>query len=100
MKEDPRNIGFVCPDHTPKPDPQYFNKPFDWFNGKFCKLGFPTGRMDAPHFEFMWVKVEGHEEIEGKQMLVGKLNNDPVYVDDYQDGDGVAFERHEICDVT
>jgi hypothetical protein len=95
MKESPSNIGFVCPDHAPKPDAQYFDKPFDWFMGKFCKLGFPTNRKEAPFTEFMWVHVCDHDG----EFLVGNLNNDPVYVTEYKDGDGVAFVRNEICDV-
>lgn len=95
MTEDPENVGWVCPEHTPKPDPQYFDKPFEWFIGKHCKLGFPTGRTESPFTEFMWVYVTGQKE----GFLFGKLDNDPVFVKEYKDGDGVAFERNEICAV-
>lgn len=95
MQEDPKNIGWVCADHTPKPDPQFFKKPLDWFVGKNCKLGFPTGRTEAPFLEFMWVYVTGSDE----GSLIGKLNNDPLFVEEYKDGDGVAFDRDEICAV-
>lgn len=96
MKEDISNIGWVCPDHTPKPDPQYFDKPLDWFVGKYCKLGFPTERSEAPFLEFMWVLVTATYE---DHSLIGNLNNDPVFVKGYTDCDVVAFERTEICDV-
>ena len=99
MMEPATNIGWVCPDHTPKPDAQYFDKPFDWFVGKYCKLGFPTGRSEPPLTEFMWVRVALVREIDGKTMLVGDLDNDPLYVQDYECGDGVAFERHEVCEI-
>ena len=97
--ESPTNLGWVCPDHTPKPDPKYFDKPFKWFVGKCCKLGFPTGRTEPPFIEFMWVQVNLVREIDGKMMLVGYLDNDPYFVIDYKDRDGVAFERNEICAV-
>ena len=95
MNQEHGNIGWVCPNHAPKPDPQYLDKPLQWFVGKNCKLGFPTGRKEAPFLEFMWVYVTGHQDNE----LTGRLNNDPAFVTDYVDGDGVGFERNEICAV-
>jgi hypothetical protein len=97
--EHPSNIRPVCEHHAAKPDPQYFEKPFDWFFGKFCKLRFPTGRMDSPMYESMWVKVERVQDHDGKPMLLGELNNDPMYVAEYKCGDGVLFDRNEVCDV-
>lgn len=94
--ENPANIGWLCPDHAPRPDAQYFDKPFEWFVGKSCKLGFLTG-LKSPRTEFMWVQVTGQDTIDGVRMLTGY--NDPAYVRDYRNGDGVAFERNEICDV-
>lgn len=94
-KEPISNIGFVCSDHAPKPNEKYFDKPFDWFVGKFCKLGFQTNRKEAPFNEFMWVYVTNHDD----EILVGTLNNDPLYVTEYKSGDGIAFDRSEICDV-
>lgn len=88
---------WVCPNHTPKPDSQYFEKPFDWFVKKYCKLGFSTGLSKGPNLEFMWVYVTHFETIDNKEMLVGRLDNDPLYVNDYKFGDGVAFDREEIC---
>lgn len=96
--ENPANIGWLCPDHVPRPDAQYFDKPFEWFVGKSCKLGFLTG-LKSPRTEFMWVQVTGQDTIDGVRMLTGYLDNDPAYVRDYRNGDGVAFERNEICDV-
>ena len=97
--ESPNNIGWVCDKHSPKPNSIFFDRPFSWFVGKYCKLGFPTGREEAPHTEFMWVKVTEHMQLDGKTMLVGDLDNDPLFVENYKCGDGVAFDRNEICDV-
>jgi hypothetical protein len=90
-----KNIGWICPEHTPKPDSQYFDKPLEWFVGKYCKLGFPTGRLEPPFTEFMWVFVT----VQKQNFLFGKLDNDPLFVEEYKDGDVVAFERNEICAV-
>jgi hypothetical protein len=101
MKEPLSNIGMVCPEHSAKPDPQYFEKPYCWFFGKNCKLRFPTGLPEGkPQYEAMWVYVQGIREIDGTTWLVGVLNNDPIIVTEYKDGDGVAFERNEICAVS
>jgi hypothetical protein len=70
------------------------------FLGKFVKLCFPVkdprpgGKVDSEH---MWVKVL--REYEGDEDLVGELNNDPVFVCEYQCGDQLAFKVEEIEEV-
>lgn len=93
MSEPQNNIRFRCDLHKSHPDPVYAEMPFDFFIGKYCKLSFPA--PEGKH-ELMWVKVEKVEEIEGKMMLVGILDNDPTLVTNYKYGDGVGFEREEI----
>ena len=92
MAEDPRNIGFVCDEHAPKPDPRYLELPPTYFIGKHVKLAFQTGGA----IEHMWVKVQSL--CEDDEELVGMLDNDPVDVD-YTHGDFVAFNRDVIEDV-
>lgn len=91
-----RNYGYVCKDHEPKPNPEFFDKPFDWFSGTYCKLGFPASEGRN---EYMWVKVLGTETEGDETFLIGTLDNDPVYVQDYKCGDGVLFSRTEICQI-
>ena len=95
MTEPLGNTGFRCDLHRSMPDPQYADKPFDWFVGKCCKLSFPTGHPTHKN-ELMWVCVQKVQEIEGVTMLVGYLDNDPILVKEYKYKDTVAFERHEI----
>lgn len=90
------NIRSVCKEHSPKPNPEYFEKPMTWFVGKYCKLAFPTKLPEGqPQFEHMWVQVT---EYCGDE-LVGLLNNDPICVKDYKFGDLLAFKRTEISQV-
>lgn len=93
--EPPENIGFRCDDCRSHPDPAFLNLPFEWFVGKHCKLAFSTGHPGITN-ELMWVTVTEVKEVEGTMLLVGFLDNDPIYVTDYSFGDGVGFERHEI----
>ena len=96
MKEPMRNFGFVCEKHAPKPQPQFLEKPLEWFVGKFVKKGFPAvspeGRETQEH---MWVKIESIQN--GR--LRGKLNNDPVYKMDLMSGDTVLVDPSEVEDV-
>ncbi len=88
------NIGYRCEKHKSHPDPAYFDKPFEFFIGKFCKLGFTSPTRQT---ELMWVLVEGViEGSDGKKHLNGILKNDPIIVTDCECGDDVIFERHEI----
>lgn len=97
--ESTENIRRVCSDCASihlKPDPQYLNKPIEWFFGKFCKAAFksPTGRT-----EYMWIKIVGQYESEHPEELVGILNNDPITDVQYKNGDSVAIGRNEIIEV-
>lgn len=94
MPQEPiSNIGFVCPDHEPKPGRYKGHDPKD-FIGLAVKLGFPHSGGKAK--EHMWVIVTGL----GKEtQLEGILDNDPVLVEDYDCGDGVGFDVEEIEEV-
>lgn len=92
MAEDPRNWGFVCDKHAPKPDPRFLELPPEYFIGKHVKLGFLT--EDGLDTEHMWVEVKSLCD-ENDEELVGMLDNDPVKVD-YTYGELIAFSRDEI----
>tara|TARA_Y100000310_G_scaffold323991_1_gene385216 strand:+ start:758 stop:1057 length:300 start_codon:yes stop_codon:yes gene_type:complete len=92
-KEDPRNIGYVCPAHAPKPDEALAELPLEYFIGKFVKLGFPSPRGT----EHMWLEVKGLATNMSEE-LIGTLDNDPVHAD-FVCGDEIAFNRDEIEDV-
>ena len=100
MTEPLDNVGFVCKGCAPAPNPALARHLFKWYLGKYCKLGFPiTKGPRAGNNEYMWVLVTGKTVENRKTMLVGVLNNDPVFVTDYKNGDGVAFGRDEICEI-
>lgn len=91
------NIGRVCRDCAPKPDPKYLRRRLEWFKGKFCKLAFATAEGQK---EYMWVQVLGLAEQEGEE-LRGELCNDPVLPEiaaDLEDGDLIEFSRKEIIE--
>lgn len=101
MKEPVFNVGLVCKDHAPKPGKFAASDPTKLI-GEMVKLGFPAKN---PHtgvdtLEHMWVRVTGllPKGMDGVE-LVGTLNNDPVLICEYQDGDRVAFGVEEIEDV-
>jgi len=91
------NIRFYCDKHAPKPQEQFR----DWdpkdFVGRHVKLAFPADDPENPHIEreHMWVKVM---EVDG-QRLIGKLDNDPLFVSWLEDGSEVSFGRQEVEDV-
>jgi len=83
----------VCEKHAPKPNPKLQKlKPHEYI-GKFVKKGFPTDLGGhGPQLEHMWVEVT---HIEG-DVLIGKLNNDPIACRDIRCGDEVKVRLEEI----
>lgn len=95
MTQEPiENIRPVCGECM-KPNPQYLEKPPEWFLGKFCKVAFPC--TDGRN-EYMWIEVDGLYDGEGDEEITGVLNNDPLYAE-FTCGDRVAVGRNEIIEV-
>lgn len=100
------NMGIVCDEHAPKPDPRYLELPLEWFLGRraFAKLGFDSceeakealGKRCPPK-EHMWVEVVGRAEHESEEFR-GKIANDPRFTTG-ECGDLVEFSRVEVEDV-
>lgn len=88
------NVGFVCAEHAPKPDPALHVHPPEFFVDKFVKLGFPMIHIATglPTVEHMWVLVE--KVVNGK--LRGVVNSDPIHIGEYHDGVEIEFEVTEI----
>lgn len=91
--EDLRNIDFQA--RRRRPDPEYLEKPLDWFIGINCKLAFlaPDGRQ-----EYMWVLCQGLALTKGEE-LRGQLDNDPQIAVEFECGDLIEFSRKEIIEV-
>lgn len=87
--ESPRNVGLVCPEHSPKPG-KFKGQDPTIFLGKYVKLGFTTKQGPIEH---MWVKVE---RLGDQTQLEGVLNNDPVYDTEYKCGEEIGFDVEEI----
>lgn len=75
MQEPLSNIGLVCEAHAPRPDPQFLDRDPASFVGHYVKIAFVV--RDMPDvYEHMWCEVE---EITEDGVLIGRLDNDPVY---------------------
>jgi uncharacterized protein YegJ (DUF2314 family) len=98
MKESPHNIGYVCPDHAPKPKPVFLTISPEKFIGQCVKLAFKVEPGNGPSLEHMWVQVRALYDA-GPEELQGVLDNDPRYPVGYKYGDWVAFNRNEIEEV-
>ena len=108
--EDPRNIGWVCEDHQPKPDPRWLKFPPAWFVGKLVKVAFPISECpgDAPEWlREKWPKPGGNEhgwarviaenkEFEGQELLC-TVDSDLLFALDV--GTHVVIHRSEIEEV-
>lgn len=97
MKEPISNVGFLCSEHASKPG-GFTDKSLDFFVGKFAKLLFviPESKDKRRlNFERMWVEVL---RVEGDE-LIGRLDNDPMYVTEYEFNDLLAFKIQEIAEV-
>jgi len=90
------NVGMVCKDHAPQPGKFAGMNP-ETFLGKFVKLGFDAinPRSGKETKEHMWVKVTHMAD----GFLAGTLENDPILICEYQNGDGVLFQVEEIEDI-
>jgi hypothetical protein len=99
MRESISNVGFVCQHNAPKAGKYAADDP-QTFVGKFVKMAFKAHNpvTGKPTVEHMWVKVTRTSQ--GK--LLGKLDNDPVFVTDpyVQCGDSVSLTTDQIEDVT
>lgn len=95
MAEGASNIGFVCGDHSPKPQSKFEKRSPKSFIGHFVKRAFPgKDPWGKERLEHMWVDVKSVKE--GK--LVGLLNNDPVTEMKEKCGDEVTVELAQIED--
>jgi len=96
MREHASNIAAVCePCAKARLAPgQFKGKDPSSFLGQFVKLGFEATnpKTGEPTTEHMWVLVDGLHELG----LQGTLNNDPVLICEYRNGDAVAFSVEEI----
>lgn len=92
------NVGFVCPDHSPKPGGYVGRKP-ETLIGRFVKLGFPITEEipGGPKVEHMWVRIDKYNNV--TKEFEGTLNNDPMFVTEFACDDGVGFTIEEIEDV-
>jgi len=96
-KEDPRNFGLVCPEHTPKPDHSLVHgRPLESFIGHFVKKGFACKHplSGLPSQEHMWVEVKEIKD----GAFVGELTNDPACELDepMAKGDTVTVQTEEV----
>lgn len=88
MPESLDNVTFG-PAANHRSEPFFLSLPPGWFVGTFVKTSFRTKNGGK---EFMWVRVTG---IRGR-VLVGALNNEPIYDCGVQSGDQVTVRRARI----
>lgn len=93
MKKPDSNIGRVCENHAPRPNPELAAKDPRIFIGGHVKKRFDTD-LPGPNGEHMWVKV--HSVVNDE--LVGELDNEPAYCSNLKNGDPVVVKRDEIED--
>lgn len=72
-----------------KPDSLYAKRPLDWFVGRKVKMAFQSATSIVEH---MWVAVS---HVDGDD-LVGKLGNEPVFVENIAMGDLVKLRRVQV----
>jgi uncharacterized protein YegJ (DUF2314 family) len=96
MKEDPRNVRYVCPECTEvkKKEAQRNLPPLSDLVGKYVKKAFNEKGKRTEH---MWVKVSSVNEKAGT--LVGVLDNDPTMVSNVVCGDKVIVYANEIEEI-
>ena len=97
MKEPLWNTGMVCPEHAPRPQAEFAEKPIEFFLGGLVKLGFPFKRANGEDsLEHMWVRqIVKNEDPSVPEELVGILDNDPHFAE-LVCGDRIAFSRKEV----
>jgi len=92
------NIGVVCDKCASRPQTKYAEMPAESFVGAYVKLAFATdsdGLRRGYKWEHMWVKVTATY---GGNMLVGLLDNDPVFCTGVKFKDAVFFTTDLIED--
>lgn len=87
------NVEFKCPEHISRPDPQWADHDPEWFIGRSVKKAFSAIDPDGGRtYEHMWVKVARVQ----RGLLVGRLENAPVYQCAVAPGDWVKVRLSEI----
>ena len=89
-------VRLLCPDCTPKADPAFQQKPFEWFVGKDVKKSFATTDGSLEH---MWVHIDDSDSAAG--VLSGYLINAPISEIEggARFGSAVRVRRDEIAAV-
>ena len=75
------------PECASKPDSELTTKDVEFFIGKAVKKCFGQERK-----EHMWVQVQGHVG----NVLIGALDNEPVFISKLKRGDRVEVQLNEI----
>lgn len=91
-KEPLSNMGLVCADCAPKPNPKYLQWPLKEFVGRFVKKGFKEKKL-GKSVEHLWVLITG---IENDHTLKGEIANDPILDVGLIEGDEVFVGTNEI----
>lgn len=94
MVEPQSNIGYVCNGQEPKPGGYTEEDPYELL-GYNVKTSF---RAQNGRTEHMWVFVSAIDP-DDESVLLGVLNNDPVYATQYHCGQDVKVALWEIEDV-
>lgn len=95
-REPSTNVGYTCPDHTPRPQRALAERAPASYVGHHVKRAFPGRARHRGRWEHMWVLVQRVTE-DGD--LEGLLDNDPVYNVGYSAGDTVLVPLVMIEDV-
>lgn len=94
MVEPKSNILFFCEKHAPPIDKRARWLQATFFVGKFVKKSFPAiNPLGNDTQEHMWVKIKGVGE---DGLLIGELNNDPLFYTGLKNGDTVKVAIEEI----
>lgn len=106
IREDPNNVAFFCPDHSPKPmGMTEWPVPAENFIGAMVKKGFevngavpgPNGKEIPVPIEAMWVQVTGVDIL--KKTLTGKVKNDSFFGGPPYDSE-VQIRLEEVIDAS
>jgi len=89
MKEPLSNIRAFCKRHAPKPVKFH---PKDVLPGCFVKRAFKS--KVGPKVEHMWVRVERVDY--DRQLIYGRLANEPLYAWDFKPGDKVRVKFSQV----
>jgi uncharacterized protein YegJ (DUF2314 family) len=95
MAEPAGNIGLIHSHCAPKPG-KYADTLKEDFIGKFIKISF-KGKGEDKRVEHMWVKIDRVDS--ANDVMVGKLENDPIIALHLQFGDTIRCQPWEVEDV-